>query len=106
MIFAGKMDETLSFYDVVETQSATGYKHSEERFMFTCKAEKVKTKENYGVDAEELFHTLTLTFRLRFRAQVKETNIVVFRDEKYRIISMDRYPRDNELVIKITKINE
>lgn len=106
MIFAGKMDETLSFYDVVETQSATGYKHSEERFMFTCKAEKVKTKENFDVDADELFHVLTLTFRLRFRAQVKETNIVVFRDGKYRITSIDRYPRTNEMVIKIMKINE
>lgn len=106
MVLSGRLTETLSFYEIVETQSATGYKHSEERFMFDCKAEKIKFKERFDVDAEEIFHHVVPQFRMRYRAQVKETNVVQWRDEKYRIISVDRYPLDNEMVIKLDKINE
>ena len=55
---------------------------------------------------EEIFHHVVPQFRMRYRAQVKETNVVQWRDEKYRIISVDRYPLDNEMVIRLDKINE
>lgn len=105
MIFAGKLTETLKFYRIEETQSATGFKHTEETLIFNCKAEKIKAKENLDVDAEEIFHTLKLNFRIRYR-DVRETDIVRYNDERYRIISTDRYPRNNEMVLQIEKINE
>lgn len=106
MIFAGTLTENLSFYRVVETQSASGFKHTEEQFMFTCKAQRTKNKENYVVDAEELFHSNELTFRLRMRKEVVETNIVVYNGERYRITSLQPWPRDNEMTIILAKINE
>ena len=105
MIFAGALRERLSFYEIVEVQSASGYKSSQEQFMFSCRAGREKTKENYIVDGNELFHSNELTFRLRQR-RIKETDLVVYEDEKYRITSIDRYPMQNEMVIKIEKINE
>jgi SPP1 family predicted phage head-tail adaptor len=106
MIYSGNLTETLEFYDIVETQSESGYKHSEEVFMFKVRAERLKNKMTYTVDADELFHATNLTFRLRYRREIKDTNIVVYEGERYRILSIDKYPKDNQLTIIMGKINE
>ena len=75
--------------------------------MFRVRAERTKNKETYLVDADELFHSNELTFRLRYRKEIEETNIVVYRGQRYRITSIDKYIRDNnQLTIILAKINE
>ena len=106
MIFAGTLRENLSFYRIVETQSASGYKSTEEQFMFTCRAYRTRNKENYLVDAGELFHTNELTFKLRNRKDVIETSIVVYEGERYRITSINRDPIENDMTLILAKINE
>ena len=106
MIFAGALSETLSFYKITETQKASGYKSTQEQYMFSCRAERKKNKEDFVVDAGELFHSILLTFKLRNRKDIEETNIVVYNGERYRIISIDRYQREGDMTIKIEKINE
>lgn len=106
MIFAGQLTEVLSFYHIVETQSDSGYKHEEEVFAFRAKAQRLKNKEKYLVNADELFHTVEPTFRMRNRKEATETDIVIYNGLRYRIISLDRYPRDGEMTIKISKIND
>jgi len=106
MIYSGKLTETLKFYRIVETQSGSGYKSTEEVFMFNVRAERIKNKENYVVDAEELFHSSELRFRIRYRKEIEETNIVVYEGQRYRITSLDKYMEDNQLTIILQKINE
>lgn len=106
MIYSGQLKEILQFYKVVETQSGSGFKRSDEVFMFKVRAERIKNKENYVVDADELFHSSELRFRLRYRKEIDETNIVVYEGERYRITSLDKYADDNQLTIIVSKINE
>lgn len=106
MIFAGKLKEKLEFYKVQEVQSKSGYKNTEEVFMFSAKAERTKNKENFIVDADEIFHAVYLTFRLRFRKEVDETNIVKYKDERFRITSLNPWEADGEMTIILEKINE
>lgn len=106
MIFSGHLRDILKFYRVVETQSDSGFKSTEEVFMFQVRAERLKNKETYLVDAEELFHSSELTFRIRYRKEIEETNIVVYEGQRYRITSLDKYMEDNQLTIILAKINE
>lgn len=106
MIYAGKLREKLEFYKIQEVQTPSGFKTSEEVYMFTANAERTKNKENFVVDANELFHSVYLTFRLRFRKEVDETNIVKYKDERYRIISLNPWETDGEMTIIVEKINE
>ena len=106
MIYSGDLREQLSFYEVVETQSASGYKSETENLRFTVRAQRLKNKQNLVVDAGEIFHDTRLTFRLRYRKEMRETDIVKYDDERYRITSMDVFKKDNETVIIIEKINE
>ena len=105
MIFAGKLKERLDFYKVVETETPSGYRKPEEVFQFTARAERTKNKENFVVDAEEIFHNVYLTFRLRYR-EIDETWIVVYEKEKQRITSYNPWDDKREMTIMIEKINE
>ena len=106
MIYSGQLTEILKFYKVVEVQSESGFKHPEETYMFQMRAERLKNKENYVVDAEELFHSSELRFRLRYRKAIEETNIVEYEGQRYRITSLDKYNEDNQITIILSKINE
>ena len=106
MIYSGKLTETLQFYEIVETQSSSGYNHTEEKYMINVRAERFKNKENYVIEAEELFHSSLLSFRLRYRKEINETNIVVYDGERYRITSLNPYKKTNEITIILEKIND
>ena len=106
MIFAGQLTETLSFYHIVEVQSGSGFKKTEEVHYLTCKAHRTKNKESFVVDAEEIFHNSHLSFTLRYRKGIDETDIVVYVDKRYRIISLNKYASNNEIGIMLEKINE
>lgn len=104
MIYSGTLTERLDFYRVVETQTDSGYKHSDEVFMFTCYAQRLKNVQNFTVNANELFHSSSLTFHLRYKKDIDETNIVVYKEQRYRIISLDKF--QNEITLTLDKINE
>lgn len=106
MIQSGLLTETLQFYETVETQSKSGYKSTEQIFKLKVRAQRTKNKEKYIEDAGELFHTSELTFKLRYRKEIKDTDIVVYEDEKYRITSLDKFKEANQLTIILSKINE
>lgn len=106
MISAGQLTETLAFYEVRNTVEASGFHHSEEVLRFRTKAERLKNKESYVVNADEIFHLSELTFRLRNRKEVEETDIVEYNGQRYHITSIDRYPRENQMTIILSKINE
>lgn len=106
MISSGLLTETLHFYEKVETQSESGFKSVQEVFKLKARAQRTKNKEKYLMDAEELFHTSELTFKLRYRKEIKDTDIVVYEDERYRITSLDKFKEANQLTIMLSKINE
>lgn len=106
MIYSGQLTEKLTFYEVRETQSASGFKHVEEVERFTTRAYRARNKDNYLVDAGELFHSSELTFQLRYRKEITETDIVVYKDSRYRITSLCPYIQENQITITLSKINE
>lgn len=106
MIYSGLLTETLHFFEKAETQSESGYKSVKEVLKFKVRAQRTKNKERYLENAEELFHTSELTFKLRYRREIKDTDIVVYEGERYRITSLDKFKEDNQLTIILSKINE
>ena len=66
---------------------------------------RMKNKENYGVDGQELFHINELTFRCRKR-DIRETDIIKYNGERYRITSLNVWPKDNEITMIIARVNE
>lgn len=106
MISAGQLTETLAFFETIDTVESSGYHRTEEVLRFKTKAERLKNKESYVVNADEIFHLSELTFRLRNRNEIQETDIVVYENQRYHITSIDRYRRGNQMTIILSKIND
>ena len=106
MISAGQLTETLAFYEVRDTVEASGFHRTDEVLRFNTKAERLKNKESYVVNADEVFHLSELTFRLRNWNEVDETDIVVYECNMYHITSIDMYMMANQMTIILSKINE
>lgn len=106
MIYAGTLTERLYFYHLTETQSESGFKSVTETLYYSCRADRLKNKENYVINANELFHFPHLTFKLRYNKEIKETDIVKYEDERYRITSLDKNIEEKEITIIMEKINE
>lgn len=106
MIFAGELTEKLTFFEVREVQSESGFKHTTEIKRFSTRAYRARNKDNYVVDAGELFHSSELTFILRLRKEVTETDIVEYNGNRYRITSLCPYVQGNQMTIMLAKINE
>lgn len=104
MIYAGTLTERLDIYTIEEVQSESGFKHTEEKYLYTVNAQRLKNKENFSVNADELFHNVELTFHLRSRKEINETCIVVYEGIRYRIISLDKYKE--EITMTLDKIND
>lgn len=105
MIYSGTLDEWLDFYKIVEVQSESGFKQITEVFRLRTKAYRFKNKENYVVNADELFHSTELRFQMRYR-KIDETDIVYYDGNKYRITSLCPYKEDNQITIILAKIDE
>ena len=106
MIYAGQLTEYLSFYHIQETQSSSGFKKTEEVLLCRVKAYRMKDKGKYEIDAEELFHTNTLNFKLRLRREIDETCTVEYNDRRYRIVSLQKWYREGDMTITMELINE
>ena len=106
MIYSGQLTEYLNFYSVVETQSQSGFKHEEEVYKFRVRGYRMKNKENYVVSADNLFHSTELTFLVRYRTDIKDTDIVVYEGERYRITSLNPFKQENQITIMLSKIND
>ena len=106
MIYSGTLTERLDFYHLVETQSASGYKSTARVKYMSVLADRLKNKETYVVDANEVFHLNELTFKLRYRSGILDTDEVVYQGQRYRITSVDRQGRENEITIILSKIND
>lgn len=104
MIYSGKLTEFIRFIEINEQQSDSGFQYKTENILMSCRAERLKNKENYVVDADELFHTTELTFRLRYVNGLNENLIVEYEGERYRITSFNK--NKTELTIIVAKINE
>jgi head-tail adaptor len=106
MIYAGALNEYLSFYKLEETQTPSGFKRVEEVLLCRVRASRTKDKGKYTVDAEELFHTNELNFRLRIRKDVDETCTVEYNNRRYRILSLQKWYREGDMTITLGLINE
>ncbi len=106
MINSGDLREVLTIYEVREEQSASGFKHTVEVERCKVRAYRLRNKENYVVDANELYHSTELTFQIRYRKDITETDIVEYSGDRYRITSLSPYLHDNQITIILSKINE
>ena len=102
---AGILTETLTFKELKETTSETGYVTPTYILVFQQKAYKKKLTQDDVTDAKEIFNRSTIQFLSRYNPQVNDKMRVEYEGNDYNITSIDRNRADNSMIITLKKIN-
>lgn len=105
MIPAGSLKYTLTFFQIIELQSESGFVTKTKSELLICKAAKLKSIGNLDENGKELFHTNVLNFKIRNNKLINENLIVNFENKEYKITFIDVDKYDNSTTITIEKIN-
>lgn len=105
MIPAGTLKYKLIFKQVIETQTDSGFITKSKVDLFTCKAAKVKAKNNYGEDAKEMFNSSQIEFKVRYNKLINTDLTIDYNSTEYKIVSVDENKFDNSLNLVLEKIN-
>lgn len=88
-ISAGKLTEFLTFKELVNVVSDSGFEKKEYKPILTTRAEKKRSTGKETEQAKEIVNTYSLTFLLRYNPIIKENHIVTYYDADYTISFMD-----------------
>lgn len=103
---AGILTETLTFKELKETTSETGYVTPTYILVFQQKAYKKKLTQDDVTDAKEIFNRSTIQSLSRYNPQVNDKMRVEYEGNDYNITSIDRNRADNSMIITLKKIND
>lgn len=103
---AGLLNETLSFKELKEVTSPSGFVKKEYVSVLTCKAYRVRLSASAeGVNAMEQFTGHIIVFQVRCYPAIKENQRVEYQGKDYSITLLDRQ-RDNTYLVTLTKIDK
>lgn len=103
---AGILREILTFKELREETSETGFVTSTYLPVFRQKAYKKKLTQDDTEDAKEIFNRSTIQFLLRYNPKVNDKMRVEFESNDYNITGIDRNMADNSMTITLKKIND
>lgn len=101
---AGQLRDRIYIYELKIERSPYGNTSRKWYFKCTTRAKKDFASGGRTTENEEIFYTVEREFIVRIYVPVVETDIIVWNDQKWRIISIDRSEKYNNTVIKTTKI--
>lgn len=105
---AGLLRETITFEELRETKTVSGFMKKEYTPALTVKANRKKLSAIVGdaINASEEFIGKTLIFQVRFHPAIKDNQRVSYLGRKYNIELLDKQMQDNTYLVTCRKINE
>lgn len=105
MIPAGTLKYYLTFIQLQNIQSDSGFISKQEIEVLKSRAAKVKSSGKLIEDAKELFKTNQLVFKLRNNKVITDSLLVIYDSVKYNISFLERNLFDNSIEITLEKVN-
>ena len=104
---AGLLRDKISFLELTEIRTESGFKKKEYTNVLTTRCSRRKLSAQYGdgLNANEEFIANTVVVQVRFNRLIKEKQRVDYNSKKWNIILIDKQA-DNSLMITLSKINE
>lgn len=73
---------------------------------YSCRAFVQYANGNRIVDNDEIFYSVDRTFIVRHYVPIVDTDMIVWNDKRWRVLSIDRNHQLNNIVINTTLVNE
>lgn len=101
---SGDLKERIKIYSLLTKTTVYGDTHDEYSYNYTCRARVNYASGNRIVENEEIFYSVDREFIVRSYVPIKDTDIIVWNNEKWRILSKDHNKTYNDIIIRTTKI--
>lgn len=101
---AADLKERIKIYRLYTTSTVYGDTHDEYKFNYSCRACVNYASGNRIIQNDTIFYSVDREFIVRSYVPVKDTDIIVWNDEQWRILRIDNSKLLNDIIIKTTKI--
>ena len=98
--------EFITIYRYENIQSETGQITKEKKEIALSRAYRLKSTGQNKEVAKELFDSQSITFQIRYFPDIQDSDILVYKDTEYKIVSIDENIWDRTLKITVQKINK
>lgn len=102
---AGKLTETITIVEPSEIQNEFGELVTSYTTVVNTRAAKKYSQGYRTTDNDELFNNYQITFTIRSYHNLNEKMVVIHKDNRYRIVSIDDTNKD-KIILNCELINE
>ena len=103
---AGKLRDTIEIFKPVVNTTEYGGSVTSYEFHYKTRAEVIYNSGSKTNENNEVFYSTSITFRIRYYVDVKETMRIKFQDKYYQIISIEPNKYYNNKTIITELVNE
>lgn len=103
---AGLLREFITIYRYENVQSPTGEITKQKKEIALLRAYRLKSTGTNKEVAKELFDSQSIVFQIRYFPDIQDSDILVYKDTEYKIVSIDENIWDRSLKITVQKINK
>lgn len=103
---AALLREFITIYRYENVQSPTGEITKQKKEIALLRAYRLKSNGQNKEVAKELFDTQSITFQIRYFSDIRDSDIISYRDIEYKITNIDENIWDRTLKITVQKINK
>lgn len=103
---AGLLREFITIYRYENIQSETGQITKQKKEIALLRAYRLKSNGQNKEVAKELFDTQSITFQIRYFSDIRDSDIISYKDIEYKITNIDENIWDRTLKIIVQKINK
>lgn len=101
---AADLKERIKIYGLRVTATVYGDTHNEYDFKYSCRARVNYASGSRTVDNDAIFYSVDREFIVRSYVPVCDTDIIVWNDTNWRVLSIDHSKQYNDIIIRTEKI--
>lgn len=105
-MMAGQFNEVIKLYEIIETVNEFGERETEQKLKYTTRAKIETSNGGRGNENNEIVYSHRKTLYVRSYVPIKDTDILEYDKEMWRITNIENRKDYNDKVISVEKVND
>lgn len=101
---ASDLDKIIDIYELNITTSPYGDTKRTWTKKYSTRARVNYSSGNRTIENDEIFFTVDREFIMRHYVPIEDTDIIVWNNDKWRVLTIDHNHEYNDIIVRTTKI--
>ena len=101
---SGQLHDIIEIYELVITKSPYGDTNRHWHKKYSTRARVNYSSGNRTMENDEIFFSVDREFIMRHYVPIVDTDIIVWNNEKWRVLTIDHNRQYNNIFVRTTKI--